>query len=82
MAKENPTAASGGFSAKGIVRTGAGITGKNGASVNSMYKESVPPLTGLNRSVKVSPNVTVKAPSYKGSMQTYTDLKHNSKYAK
>ena len=82
MAKENPTATSGGFSAKGVVRTSGGITGKGGASVNPTYKESVPPLTGLNRSVKVSPNVTVKSPGYKGEMQTYNDLHHSSKYAK
>lgn len=63
-------------------RTSGGITGKGGANVNPKYNESVPPLGQGAPGVKVSPNVTVKAPGQKGQLMTQNDIYHNPKYKK
>ena len=82
MAKESPSVTSGGFSAKGVVRVGSGITGRSGANVNPTYKESVPPLPQGAPKVKFSPNVTITSPGTRGQIMTSNDRFGNAKYDK
>jgi hypothetical protein len=77
MAKDSNISQTGGG-----VRMSSGITGKGGAKVNPVYKESVPPISQGAPKVKYSPNVTVQAPGRLGKLETHIDLHYHPKYSK